>query len=69
MAIENLKKDLFFLEVLFSNFVLFGYIEAGQPKRKKKRTVDEIGRVCALVTWYFCFSVARGFVLHLWVGR
>jgi hypothetical protein len=36
MAIENLKKDLL-LEVLFSNFVLFGYIEGGQPKREKKK--------------------------------
>jgi hypothetical protein len=43
MAIDNLKKDLL-LEVLFSNFVLFGYIEAGQPKRKeKKRAVDDAG--------------------------
>jgi hypothetical protein len=37
MAIENLLKKDLLLEVLFSNFVIFGYvIEAGQPKRKKK---------------------------------
>jgi hypothetical protein len=52
------------LEVLFSNFVIFGYIiEAGQPKRKKKRkrAVDDAARVFALATWDLCFSVCAWF--------